>query len=208
VHGILGLVGLLEESEVDPRERDLLLKSLRSCGGMLLRLVDSVLDLGAIEASRLRLHPARAQVHLLAQRCFDLLCSLARQKAGGDIKCQLRIDEDVPLDIVVDEVRLCQVLVNLLGNAVKYTQQGHIFLRLGRGTPSGMLRFEVEDSGPGIAPTDRGKLFLPYELLRPSKGTGLGLSLAQHIIRLMGVCDIMLAFVFSFPSLALLSCVI
>ncbi|MBP7149197.1 MAG: response regulator, partial [Acidobacteria bacterium] len=166
----------------------------RSSANALLQVLDAVLDFSSIESGKLDLDAREFDVRELAEGTLDALALPAHQK-GLEVAC--RVHPDVPATLVGDPDRLRQVLGNLLGNAVKFTERGEVVLRAE--VPPGELRegaacrvrFAVADTGPGIASDKLGHLFqgfrqLDGSLARRHSGTGVGLALAQRIVAAMG----------------------
>ncbi len=184
---ILGTVDLLGRTELSSRQADYL-TAVRSSGETLQRLIDDVLDLSRIEAGRLE----------LVRETFaldDLLDGLAlmfggpAEQAGLDLR--ITATGPVPRELHGDSLRLRQVLVNLLGNAMKFTEQGGIELRVGpvQGDAD-RLRFEVKDSGLGLEPEQLERIFQPFtqadsSLTRTHGGAGLGLAICRRLVQAM-----------------------
>ncbi len=160
-------------------------------GQHLLDLINDVLDISKIEAGKLTLTPTDFKLH-------DLLTDLTqmfgmRAEAKG-LHMAYQVQTDVPNDVRADESKLRQVLINLLGNAIKFTAQGQISLRASLalappGTDNLILRVEIEDTGPGIGLHEQQRLFTPFEQTQAghhSGGTGLGLSISKRLVGLMG----------------------
>jgi CheY-like chemotaxis protein len=146
-----------------------------------------VLDLSRIEAGKLSLRSTTIDLHRLAESCFRGPAMLGRERG---LTMQLQIDPAVPRHVVADAVRLRQVLGNLLGNALKFTDRGEVSLRLSVPAP-GQVRFEVRDTGAGVSPEMRPRLFQPFEQADATRrrrhgGSGLGLSICAELTRLMG----------------------
>jgi signal transduction histidine kinase/CheY-like chemotaxis protein len=187
LNGILGLNELLLESKLTP-EQESYAKGVRSSGTALLALVDDMLDFSKIEAGRLDLRPAPTELEPLLQEIVELLAARAHAKG---IDMAARVAPDVPA-VVVDGARLRQVLLNLAGNAVKFTEAGGVTLAAAR-EPGAATRiaFTVTDSGPGIAAADAERIFDEFEqadsaTTRRHNGAGLGLAISRRILRQMG----------------------
>jgi len=189
MNSILGFSQLLrQEPDLTPSQREYL-EIIDGAGEHLLTLIDDVLEMSKIEAGRITLRPAPFDLLNLLEE----LERLFRPRAEGKGLRLLVERGEVPVRwIVGDEGKLRQVLVNLLGNAVKFTQEGGITLRLETRRERGKLRLraEVEDTGPGIAEEEMGHLFRPFEQTRAGReaggGTGLGLRISREYLRLMG----------------------
>ena len=195
LNAILGMAQLLERESPTPKQMDRL-RRIEDASNLLLNIVNDVLDLAKMEAGRMQLSCSPFHVNELVTRSLTLIEESARIKK---LALHTHIASDVPLRLVGDERRIEQILVNLLSNAVKFTQQGEITVRITRhtmGQASTMLRFEVEDSGIGIAETQQKDLFTPFRQLQEGHarrygGTGLGLSICRQLARLMnGECGV------------------
>ncbi|MEJ0011376.1 MAG: ATP-binding protein [Bauldia sp.] len=186
LNGILGLTGLLRETSLTP-DQETYARAVHSSGEALLALVDDMLDFSKIEAGRLDLHPEPTDLEALVQEIVELLAGRAHIK-GIDIAAE--VAADVPASVVVDPTRLRQVLINLAGNGVKFTEKGGVTVSVSVAN-DGALRFAVADSGPGIPAEDSERLFDEFEqmdtaLTRRHGGAGLGLAISRRIVRRMG----------------------
>ncbi len=191
LNGILGYAQILSRAKKwgEPEQRGI--QIIYQCGTHLLTLINDVLDLAKIEARKLELLPTALHFPSFLQDIVELIRVRAETK---DIEFHYEPDAALPIGIRVDEKRLRQVLVNLLGNAVKFTDRGHVTLRVEaistKPDRAVQLRFRVVDTGVGIAPDEMHKLFQAFEQVgeqrRQTDGTGLGLSISQQIVQLMG----------------------
>jgi len=186
MNGVLGMTELLRNSALDVRQRRLVDTVYRS-GESLLQIINDILDFSKVEAGRLQL----VQVEFNLRDTVEEACELLSERA--DIK-QLElicaIDNKLPLWFSGDPLRLKQVLINLIGNAIKFTERGQIVVRATLAPQSSRLRFEVCDTGPGIAQDDRQQLFEAFTQVgalttRAHGGTGLGLAIARELVTLM-----------------------
>jgi len=179
------------------------LNIIQRSGEHLLTLINDVLDLAKVEADRLELNPAPFHLATFLREIIDIIRARAEAK---DLSLTYEALSPLPDTVLADETRLRQVLLNLLGNAVKFTDRGAVTLRVtakdeirrmkdegGAGFhPSSLilLTFEVEDTGPGIAPDQLERIFQPFEQVngsdRRAEGTGLGLAISRQIVQLMG----------------------
>ncbi len=191
LNGILGLAGLLMETPLTP-DQETYARAVHSSGEALLALVDDMLDFSRIEAGRLELRPGPTDVESLLQEIAELLAGRAHTK-GIDIAAD--VDKALPAVVMVDGARLRQVLINLVGNGVKFTETGGVTLSVKVAEEPGesciALTFSVSDSGPGIEPEDAERLFGEFEqsdsaLTRRHGGAGLGLAISRRIVRQMG----------------------
>jgi signal transduction histidine kinase/CheY-like chemotaxis protein len=168
------------------------LATIHESGQHLLTLINDILDLARVEAGRLVLHPSAVHLDAFLQIVVDIMRVKAEEKG---LAFSYELAPDLPASVAIDETRLRQVLLNLLGNAVKFTDSGMVSLRVcaapGRGgDATTRLRFEVADSGIGMNAQQLARLFQPFEqvadLHRREGGTGLGLAISQQLVRLMG----------------------
>ena len=164
LNAILGFSNLLRDSSIsEDQRRDL--NIINRSGEHLLALINDVLDVAKIEAGRTQLEIAPCDLKILVQDVADLMRVRATEK---QLALTLEASDEFPRYVRTDSSKLREILINLLGNAIKYTEQGSITLRVG-GQPTGdggekvMLRFEVEDTGIGIAPEDQDRIFEPFE---------------------------------------------
>ena len=191
LHGVLGLARLLrqeaaQEGEPARRQRTLRLQTLERTCDHLLAVINDALDFSRIESGRLPLDPRPLDLRAVLAEAADLARVSAAEK-GLALELQ-----NFPAGVVVmaDAARVRQVLLNLLGNAVKFTPAGRVTLR-GLHDASGRARIEVEDTGPGVPAEHRERVFEPFEQLdssfaRQHGGTGLGLAISRQLVRAMG----------------------
>jgi PAS domain S-box-containing protein len=184
MNGIMGMAKLLEDTALTP-EQDTYVKSVSTSATSLLALIEDLLDYSKIEAGRIALEPQPMTPRDLAENVVELLAARAYGKGIG-LACV--IDPAVPERIVADPGRLRQVLLNLVGNAVKFTDQGGVILtvRLVGDLPAQRIRFEVADTGPGLKPEDQARIFEEFEQAdgtstRKHGGAGLGLAISLRI---------------------------
>ena len=183
--GILGMADLLKDAGLAP-EHATYVEAIRASGASLSSLVDELLDISKIEAGRFELVAEPFDLHRLAEGVVELTAPRAQSK-GLEIACSLA--PDVPQRIAADGLRLRQVLTNLVGNAVKFTERGGVRLSVAL-EPDGRLRFEVADSGPGVPEAMKARIFDDYERGGPEarslEGAGLGLAISKRIVERMG----------------------
>jgi len=190
LNGVIGLNGLLLDTAQTPEQRRYT-ELARLSGEMLLHLINDVLDFSKIEAGRLELEPLEFDPRQISSEAFELLVERAREKG---LLLQHGVAANIPQRVRGDPARLRQVLVNLLGNAIKFTENGYISLgcHLQSATDTEIwLRFEVSDSGIGMDEATIANLFTPFtqadvSTTRKYGGTGLGLAISQRLATLMG----------------------
>ena len=187
MNAVIGMSSLLAETELAPTQRRYV-RIIEDSAGHLLEIINDILDLSRIEAGRLVIETSDFDVHAVAESAIDI----ARGLPGADrLDVALAVADDVPRLVSGDADRLNQVLINLLGNAVKYTERGGITLSVTRAAgPALRLRFAVADTGVGIAPEIQARLFQPFQqgdaqLARLKGGTGLGLAICKRIVDAM-----------------------
>ncbi|MEH2261864.1 ATP-binding protein [Nostoc sp.] len=190
LNGILGYAQILQDGENLTERAKKGIDVIYQCGNHLLNLINDVLDLAKIEARRLELYPEDAYFPALLEGVAEMMRVRAGQKG---IPFIYQPDSNLPVGVTVDEKRLRQVLINLLGNAIKFTDEGGVTFRVQTHeleTSIYQIRFEIEDTGVGISPTGLTKIFQPFEQVGDTKkqaeGTGLGLAISQQIVSLMG----------------------
>ncbi len=199
------ILGFAQVMSMDPQttvEQQHNLRVINRSGEHLLSLINNVLDLSKIEAGRVEV--VRTCFHL-AELLETVDSILHRRAEAKGLQFQMVIAPDVPQEIVSDANKLRQTLINLIGNAIKFTEQGDVMLRVSRIGPSRLphaaqlnrlfepqefLLFEVEDSGIGIAPEELSRIFFAFEQSSTGKltteGTGLGLTISHKFVELMG----------------------
>ena len=189
MNGVLGSLDLLRHSPLNAHQR-ILVNTAASSGGSLMDILNDVLDHSTIEAGKLKLRPAPVSLHNLAASVVALFLANAE---GKGLKLKLEIERGVVDWVIADAQRLKQVLLNLIGNAVKFTDIGSISLTLrANAAPveSASVTFAVRDSGAGIPLESQSRLFQPFHQVlgdggRRSGGTGLGLAISQRIVEAM-----------------------
>ena len=187
--GVLGMADLLLDSELDEDQRNLAGELARS-GDLMVELINDILDISKIEAGQLTL----ARTDFAVRETIEGACAGSRARlAAKEVGFELAVDDDVPAQVSGDAQRLRQIVLNLVSNAVKFTNQGKITIRVsGRPGKDGatMIRVEVADTGIGIEPSILNRMFEPFTQADPSTtrhygGTGLGLAIARELAGLM-----------------------
>ncbi len=181
LNAVLGYAQLLEASREMPEHLKHGVRVIRRSGDHLSSLVDGLLDISMIEAGRLQIYRDEVPFPAFLRQISDMF-RLQAQEKGLEFVSQF--PDQLPELVQSDEKRLRQILINLLSNALRCTEQGRIIFRVGF---SGQVaRFEVEDTGRGIAERDLQRIFQPFERLKSTMGTGLGLTITNALVTAMG----------------------
>jgi PAS domain S-box-containing protein len=207
MNAIIGIADLLAKTSLSP-EQDKYVQIFRRAGDNLLNLINDILDLSKVEASQLELERTGFSLNDLLEKVREMVAVRAHEK-GLALVCA--IAPEVPRDLVGDPTRLRQVLLNLLGNAIKFTESGEVALRVtadANSTVSSSLRFTISDTGIGIPSEKLGAVFERFtqadsSTTRRYGGSGLGLTISKRLVELMGGCirvesDVAKGSVFSF----------
>ncbi|MGE5475082.1 MAG: ATP-binding protein [Bacteroidales bacterium] len=190
MNGMLGMARLLLETPLTPEQRDMA-ETVVSSGRLLLNILDDLLDLSKIEAGRLEIEEIDFNLVHLVEESFGLMTMRAAERG---LALAQHVAADVPAVVTGDPMRLRQIVVNLVGNAIKFTEKGSVTLTVERevdGDGRPWLRFAVGDTGIGIGEDERKRLFNRYAqaaawVSRKFGGTGLGLSICHQLVELMG----------------------
>jgi CheY-like chemotaxis protein/HPt (histidine-containing phosphotransfer) domain-containing protein len=201
MNGVIAMTGLLLESKLTAEQRELV-ETIRNSGDALLTIINDILDFSKIESGRFELEKQPFDIRTCVEDSLDLLAPHAAEK---QIDLAYQMDDDVPPTVIGDVTRLRQVLVNLLGNAIKFTLQGDVTIEVRLARPrtpepgvgandfsSGVeLQFSVRDTGIGIPPDKMDRLFKSFTQVDASTtrqygGTGLGLAISKRLAEMMG----------------------
>jgi len=193
LNAVLGFADLLHDTEATAERRELL-TFIKQAGGNLMALIEDIVDLSRIEAGKKNVVLEKVEIRAHIDAVLRLFLISVREKNLG---LEVVVDKDVPDFIYADGRLLRQVLVNLIGNAVKFTSQGAVTVGLQavhQPPAEAHLIFHVSDTGPGIAPEHRHRIFSLYERIDPvlksgpeaSHGAGLGLAICKNLVSLMG----------------------
>jgi PAS domain S-box-containing protein len=198
MNGVMGMAELLARTDLDARQRtftDIIVKS----GAALLTIINDILDFSKIDAGQMELDPAPFR---LAEAIEDVATLVSAKVAEKDLELAVRVDPALPEMFLGDVGRIRQIVTNLLGNAIKFTERGHVLVDVGGGEEPASgdgagaggryrLSVRVEDTGIGIPPDKLGTIFQKFiqvdgSATRKHEGTGLGLSIAKSLVELMG----------------------
>ncbi len=197
LNGILGYAQIMNRSQSWGEKERNGVSIIHQCGSHLLTLINDILDLSKIEAGKLDLHPKAFHFPSFLQSIVEIVRIRTEQK---QIDLIYLPDAQLPEGIEADEKRLRQVLINLLGNAVKFTDKGSVTFKVEvmqcesspdsqSAIPNRSIRFQIEDTGVGMSPDSLSKIFVPFEQVgdtnRQTEGTGLGLAISTKIVNLM-----------------------
>ncbi len=186
LNGILGMAGLLEMGKLEPNAQSYV-GAIKQSGELLLELITEILDYSRLEAGRVELESAPFDPEATMQSVAELLSPRARDK---NLEIAVFVRGDAPTRVVGDDGRLRQILFNLAGNAVKFTETGGVVIEMAP-RPTGRLRFNVRDTGPGVAPEKQALIFEEFTqadagVSRRHGGAGLGLAIVKKLALAMG----------------------
>lgn len=190
LNGVIGMTGLLLDTSLSPEQRQYA-EIARTSGETLLALINDILDFSKIEARKLELEHLRFDLRAMVEDAVDILAGRAQAK-GLELVCI--VEPEAPAYVIGDPGRLRQIVLNLAGNAIKFTEQGEVIIRVGVAAETEThitLRFTVKDTGIGIPPDRLHRLFQPFSQVDSSTtrrfgGTGLGLVISKQLAELMG----------------------
>lgn len=185
MNGVLGMASLLRETNLSPPQIDMVDTVIQS-GGALVRIIDDILDFSKVDAGLIRLKMEQVSFEELLDGVVDLL---AQDAASKGLELITIIHADLPHSFLGDVGRLRQILLNLMGNAVKFTESGFVAIRVAPVNDG--LEFSVIDSGIGVSPESTDLIFLPFRQIdssasRSAGGTGLGLAICKKLVKMMG----------------------
>jgi signal transduction histidine kinase/DNA-binding response OmpR family regulator len=190
MNGVIGMTGLLLDTELSPEQREYA-ETVRRSGESLLGVINDVLDFSKIEAGRLAFESFAFDLRLVIEEVNEMLAPRIEDRK---LDVVLEYPPDVPRHFIGDAGRIRQVVTNLVGNAVKFTPDGHVLITVSCDSQDGekaQIRVAVEDTGPGIPAEKMGGLFEKFSQVdgsttRKSGGTGLGLAICKQLVNLMG----------------------
>ncbi|WP_432710741.1 two-component regulator propeller domain-containing protein [Pedobacter sp.] len=190
MNGVIGMASLLNDTKLTPEQADYTTTIIHS-GEALLNIINGILDFSKIESGKMELDVHDFNLRVCIEEVLDLFGPAA---AAAKIDLIYQLDPQAPELLIADSMRLRQILINLVGNALKFTPKGEVFLNVSLRTETGKvatLFFEVMDTGIGISATQLNNLFKPFSQLDSSTtrkygGTGLGLAISERLIKLMG----------------------
>jgi len=189
MNGILGMIDFLLKTPLDEKQMDFAL-TIKHSSENLLNIINDILDLSKIEAGKLEIKPKNFNILSFIEKIKGLFGALAKQK---NLKFISDTQEGIPEYIIADENRVAQIVTNLIGNAIKFTEKGSVKLHItyfNRTEENVQIRIDVIDTGIGISKEDQQRLFQPFTQLdnsitRPQEGTGLGLSISKRLAELL-----------------------
>jgi two-component system sensor histidine kinase/response regulator len=187
MNGVMGMSELLQSTDLTPRQRRLSETISRSAEA-LLQIINDILDFSKIEAGKMEFERIAFGLRDAVEETIEVCAGRAREK-GLELACV--IESDVPAKVRSDPMRLRQVLINLVGNAIKFTESGEVVVRVKALDATGRLRFEVSDTGIGVAEHAQADIFNAFSqadsfTTRKYGGTGLGLAICKQILTMMG----------------------
>ena len=188
MNGVLGMLRLMADGPLNERQRQQV-RVMRSSSEILLGILNDILDYSRVESGEIEVERAVFDLHELVEDIVVLMQGRAREK---ELALDLAIAEGVPAAVTGDRQKLSQVLLNLLGNGIKFTDRGAVTLEVSNGAEPDAIRLAVRDTGPGIAEADLAHLFEPFYQAAASRrhgqqtGTGLGLAISRRLVTAMG----------------------
>ncbi len=189
MNGVIGMTSLILDTELSDQQRHYA-DAISKSGESLLSIINDILDFSKIEAGKLSFEIVDFNLYEAVEDCLELLAQRAQEK---NLELACLIETNVPTSLRGDPGRLCQVLTNLVGNAIKFTERGEVVVRVSvekQIASEAVLRFEVKDTGVGIAADVKARLFQPFSqadasMSRKFGGTGLGLAISKQLVDIM-----------------------
>ncbi|ANE58023.1 response regulator [Methylomonas sp. DH-1] len=190
MNGVLGMLDIVKDTDLNAEQRDLIDTACNSAESLLI-IINDILDFSKLEAGKVELECIEFNLQVIIEEVCTLMSGRAHDK-GLELNCFL--PPDLQKRWRSDPNRIRQVLTNLVGNAIKFTDHGEVFIKVMQQEQNGdtaMLRFEVKDTGIGLSPEDQARLFQPFaqadsSTARRFGGTGLGLSISKNLVKIMG----------------------
>jgi signal transduction histidine kinase/DNA-binding response OmpR family regulator/HPt (histidine-containing phosphotransfer) domain-containing protein len=187
MNGVMGMSELLQSTELTPRQRHLS-ETISHSAEALLQIINDILDFSKVEAGKLELERVEFDLREAVEETIEIFAGRAHAKS---LELACAVDLDVPGTVWGDPTRLRQILINFVGNAIKFTDLGEVIVRVKTGGADGLLRFEVVDTGIGIPEEVQGRIFNSFSqadsfTTRKYGGTGLGLAICRQLATLMG----------------------
>ncbi len=190
MNGVMGMAELLASTDLNPKQR-MFTDVIANSSSSLLTIINDILDFSKLDADQMELDPAPFKLREAIEDVAILISSKAVEK---NLNLIIRVDPSLPDTLIGDVGRIRQIVTNLIGNAVKFTSKGHVYVNVSGQSNAGAntkLMFEVEDSGVGIPKNDLEKVFEKFSqvdtsISRKHEGTGLGLSICSRLVELMG----------------------
>ncbi len=192
LNGILGYAQIFQRDKHLSEQQQDGIRVIHRCGEHLLALIEDILDLSKIEARKMELKPTEFDFAEFIHG-VTAICRIRASQKGTAFNCEYL--SSIPKVIAADEKKLRQILINLIGNAIKFTEVGGVTFKISAlertvGLTNLKIRFQIEDTGIGIAPDDLSKIFSPFEQVgntrRHTEGTGLGLAISHQLVEIMG----------------------
>ncbi len=189
MNGVIGMTNLMLDTELSDQQRHYA-EAISKSGESLLSIINDILDFSKIEAGKLSFETVDFNLYEAVENCLELLAQRAQEK---NLELACLIEANVPERLRGDSGRLCQVLTNLVSNAIKFTERGEVVVRVAvekQTAPEALLRFEVKDTGIGIPADTKARLFQPFSqadasMSRKFGGTGLGLAISKQLVDIM-----------------------